>query len=266
MNGWTDVHDCCDRCLDATIEGAVNFRDLGGHPAGRRRVRRGLLYRSAMTHTITQSGLARLAGEYGLRTVIDLRSEEEIAEYGTPPFVDAGVGYLHAPVVARGRAAPPEIVERYRREMREGSFDWSASYLRMIENGGDAFRRVFETLATPGALPAVFHCIAGRDRTGVAAALVLGSLGVSAEDIAADYALTGAHLRRHSRHFSRQAERLGLTSERMAAILETEAEAMHRFLDEVTRRHGSVDGAVAAVGVHAATIETLRTALLEPTG
>jgi hypothetical protein len=50
----------------------------------------------------------------------------------------------------------------------------------------------------------------------------------------------------------------------MAAILETEAEAMHRFLDEVTRRHGSVDGAVAALGVQAATIETLRTALLEP--
>ena len=260
----TIVLDCCDRCLDATVEGAINFRDLGGHAAGDRRVRRALLYRSAMTHTITADGLSRLAGQYGLRTVIDLRSEEEIEEYGTAPFADAGVGYLHAPVISRGRAAPPEVMARYRQEMRSGSFDWTASYLRMIENGGDAFRRMFETLALPAALPAVFHCIAGRDRTGVAAALVLGSLGVSADDIAADYALTGAHLRRHGHHFARQAERLELTPQQMAAILETEGEAMRRFLDEVVRRHGSVEGAVAALGVRAATVERLRAALVEP--
>jgi protein-tyrosine phosphatase len=264
MDGRTLVPDCCDRCLDATVEGAVNFRDLGGHSGRDGRVRRGRLYRSATTHAITRNGLARLAGDYGLRTVIDLRSEDEIAEYGTPPYADAGVGYLHAPVVTRGRATPPEIVARYRREMRAGSFDWTASYLRMIEDGGDAFRRVFEALATPAALPAVFHCIAGRDRTGVAAALLLGALGVSADDIAADYALTGAHLRRHSHRFARQAERLELDPAQMAAILETEAEAMHRFLDEVTRRHGSVTGAVEALGVDTTTIADLRAALLEP--
>jgi protein-tyrosine phosphatase len=256
--------DCCDRCLDAEVEGAINFRDLGGLDADGGRVRRGLLYRSAMTQTITRAGLRRLAGEYGLRTVIDLRSEEEIASYGTAPFVDLGIAYLHAPVVSRGRAAPAEIVARYRREMREGAFDWTASYLRMVDNSGAAFRRIFAALAAPGALPAVFHCIAGRDRTGVVGALVLGSLGVGADAIAGDYALTGAHLRPHTHHFAHQAERLEMSHEQMATILETEADAMHRFLDEVTRRHGSVAATVRALGVREATLAALLETLIEP--
>jgi protein-tyrosine phosphatase len=256
--------DCCDRCLDRSVDGAVNFRDLGGHRAGVMRVRRGLLYRSAMTHGITAAGIQVLAGRYGLRTVIDLRSEEEIAEYGVAPFVDAGVAYHHAPVISRGRSAPAEIVARYQQEMREGRFDWTASYLRMVENGGDALRRVFEVLAAPGTLPAVFHCIAGRDRTGVAAALLLATLGVNAEEIASDYALTGTHLRSHAHRFARQAERMNLTQDQMARILETDATAMHRFLGEVNRRYGSADAALQTIGVHPPTLTTLRETLLEP--
>lgn len=262
MVGVLMVGDCCNRCLDHSIEGALNFRDLGGHRAGSAQVRRGMLYRSAMTHNISAEGLSRLVEEFGLRTVIDLRSEEEIVEYGTAPFATAGVAYHHHPVISRA-ASPPEIMEQYRKDMREGAFDWTASYLRMIENGGAAFRAVFEVIAAPGGMPAVFHCIAGRDRTGVAAALLLGSLGVTADDIAEDYASTGTHLRRHADRFARQAERLDLTTEQMAGILETEAEAMHRFLDEIERRHGSVEGVVLALGVPATTVEHLRERLLE---
>ncbi len=192
-----------------------------------------------------------------------MRSDAEIEEYGTAAFAAAGVAYHHSPVLSHS-ASPPEIIEQYRREMRSGAFDWTASYIRMIETGGAAFRRVFELLAAPGALPAVFHCIAGRDRTGVAAALVLGSLGVSADAIAADYALTGAHLRPHAQRFSRQAERLALTHEQMVQILETEAAAMHRFLDKMVALFGSVEGTVRALGVTDETLGALREALLEP--
>jgi protein-tyrosine phosphatase len=255
--------DCCDRCLDAVVDGAMNFRDLGGHRAGEMRLRRGLLYRSAMTHEIAPSGLRRLAKEYGLRTVIDLRSDEEIQTYGVAPFTTAGIAYYHHSVTSRA-ASPPEIVARYQQQMRDGTFDWTASYLRMVENGGAAFRAIFTVLAAPEAMPAVFHCIAGRDRTGVAAALLLGSLGVSAEDIAHDYNLTGLHLRAHAHRFNRQAERLSISHEQMVAILDTEAEAMHRFLEEITRRHGSIEGAVSSLGVEDETLARLRTALLEP--
>lgn len=255
--------ECCDRCLDASVDGAVNFRDLGGRHAGALRVRRGLVYRSAMTHEIAPSGVRRLAEEFGLRTVIDLRSDEEIQTYGVAPFAAAGIAYHHHSVTSRA-ASPPAIVARYQQQMREGAFDWTASYLRMVENGGAAFRAIFAILGAPEGTPAVFHCIAGRDRTGVAAALLLGSLGVSADEIAHDYNLTGLHLRPHAHRFSRQAERLSISHEQMTAILETEAEAMRRFLDEVTRRHGSIEGTVRSLGVEDETLARLRAALLEP--
>jgi protein-tyrosine phosphatase len=257
------ILDCCDRCLDGSIEGALNFRDLGGHRAAGGRIRRGMLYRSAMTHDISAEGLSTLAGDYGLRLVIDLRSDEEIAEYGTAPFQAAGVSYHHQPVSSRS-ASPPEIVKRYQQEMREGRFDWTASYLRMFENGAPALRSIFELVAAEDGMPAVFHCIAGRDRTGVAAALLLGSLGVSAGNIADDYAITGTHLKRQAHRFARQATRLDLTTEQMTRMLETEAEAMHRFLRELTDRHGSIEGAVLTMGVQESTIRILREALLEP--
>jgi protein-tyrosine phosphatase len=149
-------------------------------------------------------------------------------------------------------------------EMREGRFDWTASYLRMFENGAPALRSTFELVASQDGLPAVFHCIAGRDRTGVVAALILGSLGVSADDIADDYAITGTHLKRQAHRFARQAMRLELTTEQMTRVLETEAEAMHSFLQELSRRHGSVEGAVLALGVQEPTLTTLRDALIEP--
>jgi protein-tyrosine phosphatase len=259
------ILDCCDRCLDGSIEGALNFRDLGGHRAGDGRVRRGMLYRSAMTHDISAGGLSTLAGDYGLRMVIDLRSDEEIAEYGTAPFQAAGVSYHHQPVSSRS-ASPPEIIRQTQQEMREGRFDWTASYLRMVEHGAPALRSTFELVASQDGLPAVFHCIAGRDRTGVVAALILGSLGVSADDIANDYAITGTHLKRQAHRFARQATRLELTTEQMARVLETEAEAMHSFLHELNRRHGSVEGAVLAVGVQKRTLATLRVALIEAAG
>src|SRR5215203_1164399 len=259
----TETTTCCDRCLDAVIDGALNFRDLGGLRAGDEVVRRGMLYRSAMTHEITREGMDLLVRRYGLRTVIDLRSEEEIGEYGVAPFTANGVAYHHHPVSSRA-SSPPEIIRQYQEEMREGRFDWTASYLRMVENGSAALRGVFEVLAAPEGMPAVFHCIAGRDRTGVAAALLLGTLGVDAEQIAADYAMTGLHLRRHAHRFARQAERLAIDQERMAGILDTEVDAMRRFLEETSRRYGSVAGAVHSLGVGEESLKALRRALLDP--
>ncbi|MGD9890816.1 MAG: tyrosine-protein phosphatase [Dehalococcoidia bacterium] len=257
------ILECCDRCLDGSIDGALNFRDLGGHRAGSATVRRRMVYRSAMTHDISADGISMLAGAYGLRMVIDLRSTEEIAEYGTAPFQATGVSYHHQPLSSRA-ASPPEIVRQYQQEMREGRFDWTASYLRMVEYGAPALRSIFELVAAPDGTPAVFHCIAGRDRTGVVAALLLGSLGVSGSDIAADYAITGAHLKRQAHRFAQQAARLDLTTDQMTKVLETEADAMHRFLQALTDRHDSIDGAVRALGVRESTIATLRDTLLEP--
>jgi protein-tyrosine phosphatase len=254
---------CCERCLDAEVEGAVNFRDLGGLPAAGGRVRRGLVYRSAMTHWISDDGLRALTHRYGLRSVLDLRAEQEIADEGLAPFATWGLTRHHASVIPQ-RVEPEEVRRERAAAMRENRYDWTASYQRMLRDGELAFRRLFELLAEPGALPAVFHCTAGRDRTGVAAALLLGLLGVDADAIARDYALSGRHLRPHAERFIPQSRRLQISAEQMAAILETSEEPMARFLALTTEEYGSARGYLERIGVSAATMDALRSALLEP--
>ena len=147
----------------------------------------------------TSTWSARLA----LRTVVDLRRPDEIAERGTFPVDEHPVEYHNLSVLDvlwHDKDAP--------------EFDDDADFLHwaysdMLDTGGATFADAIDVLARPGALPAVFHCAAGKDRTGLLAMLVLGSLGVPHDYIVADYALTAArmiHARAwYTEHFPEQA-------------------------------------------------------------
>lgn len=248
-------------CLDDLIEGAVNFRDLGGLPAATGTVRRGVLYRSGMTHQISEAGIQRLAEEYGLRTVIDLRSRQEL-DSGLATWHVAGISHHHVPVLQSTTASIEEISRRYA-EMKSGVFDWTGMYVRMLEEGAPAFKQVFTLVAKADGLPAVFHCSGGRDRTGVTAALLLSAVGVADELIARDYALTGAHLRPHLDRFTWQSERMSMTREEMAQLLETTEEAMLRFLEITRGQYGSAAGYLGSVGVEEDTIAAVREKVIE---
>jgi protein-tyrosine phosphatase len=119
-------------------------------------------------------------------------------------------------------------------------------------------------LTEPGALPAVIHCTAGRDRTGVVAALLLAVLGVADAEIARDYALSGAYLRPHLPRFARLAEQAGIDAERLARALDTSEEAMAACLAYLRARYGSAEAYLRAAGVSAERLHRLRTLLLEP--
>jgi protein-tyrosine phosphatase len=249
-------------CLDEHIEGAVNFRDLGGYRAGDAVVRHGRVFRSGMTHHIAEAGVRALVERHGLRTVLDLRAGIEHEQDGFAPFTSGGVT-VHLLPVADNINAPTEEQRRRYAEMRAGTFDWAASYMRLSRNGREVYRRFFEILAGPDALPAVFHCTAGRDRTGVAAALLLSLVGVDREEIAHDYALTGGHLRPHVARFIRASTRMQMTEEEMARVLETRHDAMYRFLTDLSAEYGSVEGYITDIGVTEAQVAAIREALLE---
>ncbi len=250
-----------DQCLDPVVQGAVNLRDLGGYRAGPASVRTGMVYRSGMTHTISHTGLQALAERCRLRTVIDLRSTRERDEDGLASFDSLGAAHHHVAITDEISAPAEEQRQRFA-EMRAGTFDWTDSYVRMLRGGGLAFRRFFDIIAAPEALPALFHCTAGRDRTGVAAALLLRSLGVSDGDVAGDYARTGMFLRPHVGRFMRQAERFSMTDDEMVRLLETRAEAMLALLDLLTHEYGSAAGYLSSIGVDAGQMRTIRDTLL----
>lgn len=170
------------------LEGGINFRDLGGYQgvAGRR-TRWHCLFRSGTTHLLTPSDRKRLA-EIGIRAVVDLRSNKERQEHphglmGQHNILYWANDYDHVGGNILQMLSDPHLDAAHLRDLM------IELYRELPYVFSDAYRHLFHQ-ATSGPLPLVFNCAAGKDRTGVAAALLLCALGVAWEDIVADYLLT----------------------------------------------------------------------------
>ncbi|MGH8794206.1 MAG: tyrosine-protein phosphatase [Stackebrandtia sp.] len=167
------------------LERVFNLRDLGGLTGhGDREVRSGLVFRSDQFGNATDSDITHIREELGVRTVVDLRRPEEIAQTGSFP-AENGLSVRHLELkhimwerfADRDVAAEPSSV-RFLTER----------YTAMLETGHEAIRDTLGLMCD--ATPMVFHCMAGKDRTGIIAAVALGLLGVEQDDIVSDYALT----------------------------------------------------------------------------
>jgi protein-tyrosine phosphatase len=239
------------------LDGCFNFRDVGGYPTtDGRRVRWRRLFRADGLHRLTEGDQRQLA-ELGLQTVIDLRSGAEVADHGRITWPAPGLAYHHLPMieVLPEREELPAWVEPSYAARR---------YAELLDRGKEAVTEALAVLTDPAAYPAVFHCAAGKDRTGILSAVVLGLLGVPEETIVADYALSQVGMIRfldwlHTQYPGAR-EELERSS---AAIVAAEPETMALFLQEFRSHHGSFEDYAAALGMDTAVIY-LRTALLEP--
>jgi protein tyrosine/serine phosphatase len=136
-------------------------------------------------------------------------------------------------------------------------------YVEMLATGGDAIARTLLLLGDPASLPLVFHCAAGKDRTGVVAAMVLSLLGVSDDDIASDYSLSRLGMPRFKEWvITTFPEAADAMSDQPAAFLAAPAEAMHLFQARLRAQFGSVHDYVAGLGVTDATLDAVKENLL----
>lgn len=174
-----------------TFEGVHNFRDYGGYRAAGGRIRTGLLWRSGQHGEATAADLERIAA-LDIRTVIDLRGDAERREMPclrTPEFTGA---VLFAPGETAGsELAPHEEAGRGVQDAAGARAAMRRLYanmpFRLVLVG--SLRLYFEALATRDGA-SLLHCLAGKDRTGLAVALFHTLLGVHADDVMADYLLT----------------------------------------------------------------------------
>lgn len=159
-----------------SLAGAHNVRDLGGLPTGDgRRTVHGRLFRSEfLASPDTHADPAREL--LGLRTVVDLRRFGEV-EYEQVPWGDHDIDLVHVPL------------------RLESGTSWHAGYHRYLVDGPDRVSKAVRTLIDPDHGPALFHCAAGKDRTGVIAAVILDMLGVTRDAIVEDYMLTERGIR-----------------------------------------------------------------------
>ena len=250
------------------LEGSFNFRDLGGYPTvDGRSVRWGRLFRSDALHELTAADVARLR-ELGLRTVIDLRTERELARSGRGPLELEGLAFHHLAVVTEGAAtdasrAGAAVGESMAASAPAGD-DLAERYLWYLEVGGGAIARALALLGSPEHYPLVFHCAAGKDRTGVLAAVVLEIVGVDREVIVADYVITAERIQLI---LDRWKAEPGF-AERMAKVppsrFSVEAPTMEGFLEGVASRYGGARAWAVGAGVPEATLDRMADLLVEP--
>ena len=222
----------------------MNFRDLGGLPADGGTVRSGVLFRSDSLAYATKTDATRLVDEFGLATVIDLRGEYEVEQLGRGPLAETKVRYVHAPIVDVTR-----------------SDELARHYLAILDERGTVLADLVRLITEPTALPAVFHCEAGCDRTGVFAAVVLGLLGVTEDEIATDYELTAPAMPEIHARIQRTIAQLGLPP-RNVIDWAPQAQMMADTLALVRERWGGIEEWAATHGLSEEDIANLRTALL----
>lgn len=242
------------------LDGPANFRDLGGYRAGAHRLRRGRVFRSDSLSRMTEADVRHVVDELGVVTVVDLRAGHEVESYGHGPLGSEGVLVHHLPIADETR---PERIERPPDAPDPSTLTLDRIYLLMLDRYADRFVRVLRTLADDANHPIVFHCAAGKDRTGLVAALLLSLLGVDDETVAADYALTSEHIDELVDRHRAQADATGGTVEVDDAFLTAEALVMRTVLAEMRDRYGSAEAYLQSHGLEPEASTALRASLLE---
>jgi protein-tyrosine phosphatase len=258
----TDSGHDFDRVLP--MEGGHNFRDIGGYRTREgRHVARGLVYRSGTMSELSDSDHAVLDA-LGLQLVCDLRSTGERAR--RPSRLPDAVTFeiwardheMSTGDLMQIVKLPNASAERVRGVMIE-------AYRNLAYEQAPSYRALFRHIAD-GALPLMFHCAAGKDRTGIAAALLLDFLGVARTDVIADYSLTDRFFSRGCELVSKDplGNRLaGVDPQIWEPMMRADPAYLETMFATIEERHGSAEGFLRdELALDSAALDSIRARLL----
>jgi protein-tyrosine phosphatase len=254
QDGFAPDPTALERSIDFRL--VFNVRDLGGLPTvDGRAVRRGQVYRADGVNRLRDDDL-EVARDLGLRTVIDLRTAGEIGRSGRFPVEQYPVAWHSLPMIRRMWSDDDLVATT-------GAGDFLRDrYVEMLTDGADSLAAIVDLVAE--GQPALFHCAAGKDRTGVVAAVLLGLVGVERDEIVADYHATAGAMGAFVDWLTLEhPEAIDAMTSQPPEYLEAPPEAMAGFLDVVDERYGSMDALAAHLGIPDTTVTRLRDTLLD---
>ena len=235
-------------------EGCLNARDIGGYATAQGgETRWGEVVRSDSPAALTSAGRAALA-DYGVRAIVDLRLPEEISDHPNPYAEpgDHGIAYTNVSIIDPAAGFPPDTITL------------AENYLWMLDRFAGPVAEVMAAVANAPEGGVLVHCAAGKDRTGLISALLLGLVEVPADTIAADYALTAECLRPREEEWLENGPGERAEREAILARFAPTAEVMREVLDQLTRRYGGVEQYLVHAGVTQEDLDRLRGRLRSP--
>lgn len=247
-----------------SLPGAFNVRDIGGYTTtDGKQVRWGQVYRSGTLSNLTDEGVAQLAA-LNLQTICDLRTTHEVDNM--PSRLPQTIRYAHLPMHEQGEGRGRVLWTLMLRPHRISELVLYGYMTLMLEKRAHLLADILRRMADPANRPILLHCTAGKDRTGLAIALLLSLLGVPDEAILADFSLSNLFYEEVRRTIEKDAERLavfGIRAKNLWPLLVADPATLRAALAHVRERYGSVEGYVRGRGgLEEATIQQLRMELL----
>ena len=237
------------------LAGASNFRDLGGYKtADGRRVRRGKIFRSASLAGLTPADLSKVQA-LGIRTVVDFRTEKENERQPDPEF---GATRHNFPISTEVGASLRDILLTREATGADLHSLLTRAYETYALGATEQYRAFIALVVDSGNHALLFHCAAGKDRTGFGAAMLLTALGVPYATVREDYLATNKHWRGDSS----LAPMLGQAARDV--LLRAHGDMLDHAFDLIRKHDGSFDAFLArTVGLDAIARTALRDMLLE---
>jgi protein-tyrosine phosphatase len=234
------------------LPGTHNLRDVGGYATvDGRAIRRRTIFRADSLHRLTLPAQRELLA-YGVRTVLDLRRDREVSRWPNVFAGSPGVRYARVDLAPLGRVA----------EISESPLE--SIYRAILDYRQAEIAQIFQLLSRADSVPVVIHCTAGKDRTGLIVALLLGLAGVDQETIARDYALSSEYL--GPSYFDEARERAALANvpwERYRLNLVCPPHYMRRTLKYLDDRYGGVELYLRTIGLSTRQLFTLRAGIVQ---
>ncbi len=240
----TDTIYISERELD--IQNSINVRDLGGiKTKNGKHIKWGKFFRSGALANLTDKDKSYLA-EIGLKTIIDLRSSHEMEDQ--PDTKLNGVEWIN--IQLGGENTNPNDISKMMKAMMEMKPDDDGTSImgefgkKFIERG-ELFKQEFDLFLNPEKQPIIFHCTAGKDRTGHTSALLLYALGVDMETIYDEYELSNYFRNKKSQENDQQSkamlEKYGIPENAMIIMNGVNRNWLKMFFNEIQLKYGSVD-------------------------
>lgn len=247
------------------IRTAVNLRDIGGYPAvDGKRVRWGRIYRSGTLNELSESDVQKVA-QLGLEVICDLRTERE-----TERFPDAPERFGARPAVMPLRAdheSRRRLMVLLFRTMQMRQLVYETYIDLILEYNADVIGRLLRLAADSDSYPLLFHCTAGKDRTGMAAMVLYGLLGVPDDVIVADYSLSNKYHHRFRDYVGEAVagfKWIAITADDMTPFAVADPGILREVIAELRRRYGTFETyALTRCGIDDSIITALRANLLE---